>query len=155
MPQMTLCVGCCRVRVTQGRCDTCAAAYGVQKAGDAETYGRPWRRVRDAFLRRFPLCGMRADGQSHAVHSVCVQQRRVTAAQQVDHIKPKRYGGTDGAANLQSLCITCHAAKRRLEERDRSRPSPGGGKGFQQRERTRPGPLTQKIAISKVPQIQI
>ena len=32
-------------------------------------------------------------------------------ATDVDHIKPKRLGGTDARGNLQSLCHECHSRK--------------------------------------------
>jgi 5-methylcytosine-specific restriction protein A len=50
-------------------------------------------------LRNHPLC----------VH--CLAAGITTAAIDVDHIIPKREGGTDHPANLQSLCHSCHSKK--------------------------------------------
>jgi 5-methylcytosine-specific restriction endonuclease McrA len=35
----------------------------------------------------------------------------VTAATEVDHIRPKEEGGTDDDENLQAICGPCHTAK--------------------------------------------
>lgn len=35
----------------------------------------------------------------------------------VDHVIPLEDGGTDDAANLQTLCVRCHGAKTRAEQR--------------------------------------
>lgn len=37
----------------------------------------------------------------------------VTEYHQIDHIVPKREGGTDELSNLQLLCRPCHSAKTR------------------------------------------
>lgn len=41
---------------------------------------------------------------------------RPTVANHVDHITPKRRGGTDVRSNLQSLCHSCHSRKTALED---------------------------------------
>ena len=45
------------------------------------------------------------------VCTVCRDAGRVTPATEVDHIKPRRRGGTDGMDNLQSLCKRHHSQK--------------------------------------------
>lgn len=62
-------------------------------------YGASWRKLRAWFLRRHPLC------------AACEAKGRLTAATVVDHVLPRRFGGTDHPRNLQPLCATCHNAK--------------------------------------------
>lgn len=64
-------------------------------------YDRRWRRLRLMYLRANPLCADPFD--LHANH--------VVAAVHVDHIIPKRNGGTDEWDNLQGLCASCHSHK--------------------------------------------
>lgn len=58
---------------------------------------------------------------------VCVGKREA----QVDHVLPKRMGGTDEISNLQTLCIRCHSQKTYREGRESHQnlhlpPPPGG-----------------------------
>jgi predicted kinase len=49
-----------------------------------------------------------------AAHPLCAEHLRrgqVVMASDVDHIIPKRHGGTDDEANLQALCHACHSRK--------------------------------------------
>ena len=63
-----------------------------------------WRRVRRIVLSSEPLCRM------------CKQQGYVTAATEVDHIKPRDEGGDMwDRANLQPLCRECHENKTRRQ----------------------------------------
>lgn len=64
-------------------------------------YGRPWRRIREAFLRESP---------SNWVCSRCGQLLRCP---QVDHRVPFRGNVQlrDDMSNLQSLCGPCHRVK--------------------------------------------
>ncbi len=48
----------------------------------------------------------------------CLENGRVTVATHVDHKTPKARGGTDGAENLQAICVTCHKAKTDREKND-------------------------------------
>ena len=64
-------------------------------------YGPRWRRARQAFLARHPLCVM------------CAAAGRLEPATVVDHIVPHR-GDTRlfwNKANWQSLCRPCHGVK--------------------------------------------
>lgn len=50
-------------------------------------------------LRSDPLCVL------------CLAEGRTTLATDVDHIVPRREGGSDEASNLQSLCHSHHSQK--------------------------------------------
>lgn len=66
--------------------------------------GRPWRRKRDAIMKRDQyLC------------VPCRAAGRVTAAEEVDHIVPQAEGGTGADDNLQAICVDCHIAKTKAE----------------------------------------
>lgn len=74
-----------------------------RKAIDAERgsaaargYGHRWRKLRLIKLRMDPMCQAEGCGQ---------------VATDVDHIMPKRVGGSDDMDNLQSLCHACHSRK--------------------------------------------
>lgn len=60
----------------------------------ARGYGSRWRKLRLMVLAREPLC--RRCGQP---------------ATDVDHIVPKRHGGSDSMDNLQALCHAHHSMK--------------------------------------------
>jgi len=62
-------------------------------------YDAAWRRIRDTFLARHPLC------------VECTRDGRTTPATDVDHVLPLRRGGTHDHRNLQSLCRPHHSAK--------------------------------------------
>jgi 5-methylcytosine-specific restriction protein A len=68
-------------------------------------YGSEWDKLRLQILKR--------DGYQC---QECKRQGRVTAAQDVDHIKRKKDEGTDDPSNLQSLCRPCHIAKTAAEK---------------------------------------
>ena len=69
-------------------------------------YGRPWRRVRQAFL-------------DHDEHWVCNRCGKLLHCPQVDHRIPFRgnLALRDNQANLQSLCEKCHREKTREDNR--------------------------------------
>ena len=73
----------------------------------ARGYGRRWRRLRLMKLRASPMCQVEG----------CKQ-----AATDVDHIEPKRDGGTDAWDNLQSLCHAHHSRKTATEGRGEAIP---------------------------------
>lgn len=59
-----------------------------------------WKKVRALHLSTNPLC-------RH-----CERIGRLTAANIVDHIKPRQHGGAElDIDNLQSLCLSCHTRK--------------------------------------------
>jgi len=69
-------------------------------------YGAAWERLRARVLAEEPVC--RACG--------------IARATDVDHILPRRRGGTDARDNLQALCHSCHSQKT-------SRSDGGWGRG--------------------------
>ena len=67
--------------------------------------GRPYRRVRDRVKQDQSLCPL------------CEAQGLTVAGEEVDHIVPLSRGGAEqDPANLQHLCVPCHAAKTRREQ---------------------------------------
>ena len=84
----------------QGPCDQHAAeraAVVEQERGSSHDrgYGQAWRKKRARIIERDPVC------------RVCL----VSWSKQVDHVIPKKLGGTDADANLQGICVTCHQEK--------------------------------------------
>jgi AAA domain-containing protein/HNH endonuclease len=74
--------------------------YGQARGSSTQQgYGAIWRRLRREHLRMEPLC------------RTCAGRGRVVLATDVDHVIPRRQGGRDEHANLQSLCHPCHSAK--------------------------------------------
>ena len=69
---------------------------GAQRYADVRLYStKGWRKMRRAVLAKQPMC---ADcGSRRATH--------------VDHIVPRKRGGTEAIENLQGLCPSCHTAK--------------------------------------------
>lgn len=61
-----------------------------------KTYGRAWKRIRDRYVAKHPLCEM------------CLKDGRMTPVEEVHHILPVNRGGTHDEANLMSLCRSCH-----------------------------------------------
>lgn len=77
-------------------------------------YGTAWDKLRAQVLNEEPMC------------RVCLGERSiVTAATQVDHIKPKAKGGTDTRTNLQALCKPCHDRKSAADRGHRVRSTIG------------------------------
>jgi len=96
------------------RCPEHARAYDLQRGSPQERgYTSTWAKVSKSWRLRFPLCGMRRDGQLHPEHSQCVQEGRFTPAECTDHIVSMKNGGAQYAEeNLQSLCLRCNNRKR-------------------------------------------
>lgn len=61
-----------------------------------KTYGRSWKRIRDRYIQKHPLCEM------------CQKEGRLTPADEVHHIVPVSQGGKSTQSNLMSLCHSCH-----------------------------------------------
>lgn len=101
----------CSVKVKHGKCpeherqDRQVETRFQQ--GDT-SYGRPWRRLRDAHVAEHPFCVM------------CEKEGRTTLVEEVDHIQPHRGDRTlmFDPANLQSLCKAHHSAKTLAEVRN-------------------------------------
>mgnify|MGYP003779313017 CR=1 FL=1 len=83
--------------------------YDAQRGTSAKRgYGARWRKIRARKLARDPLCE-----DPYGVHGT---GGAVVEATEVDHIVPKRDGGSDRMENLQSLCKSCHSRKTALED---------------------------------------
>lgn len=68
--------------------------------------GRPWRRRREAVMKR-----------DHYLCQPCKRQGRVKEGTEVDHIVNVAEGGTDDDVNLQTICSDCHQVKTQAEAR--------------------------------------
>lgn len=99
--------GRCPGLVRDGVCSVCGAVRTMGRreqdkdrgTANQRGYDARWRKLRLMYLRAHPLC------------VVCARENRVTEATDVDHIIPKRDGGTDEESNLQSMCHSCHSRK--------------------------------------------
>lgn len=83
------------------------APTGDRKSSTERGYGSRWRKARETYLRKHPLC---VD---------CERLGRTTPATVVDHIVPHRRDQELfwDKANWQSLCKRCHDShKQRLEK---------------------------------------
>lgn len=99
----------CGVLTTKGRCPTHKAELDArikdkQRAHDQERdspskrgYGRHWQKVRLAVLNDEPLCRF------------CLEQKRTTAATEVDHIDGNP--SNNARENLRPLCHSCHSRR--------------------------------------------
>lgn len=95
----------CDALVERGKCPTHARESERARGTSSERgYDSLWQRVRAQQLAVEPLC-------RH-----CLAVDRVTAAREVDHMKPLANGGERlDPVNLQSLCKPCHSKKTRSE----------------------------------------
>lgn len=82
------------------------AEYDRRRGSPASRgYGPKWRQLRRWYLKRHPLC---ADPFN--------EHMLPTMATVVDHIVPRRQGGSDDLKNLQPLCAGCHNKKTAIED---------------------------------------
>lgn len=88
----------CGVRVPVGA-GCCAEHRERRPSASAQGYGVNWRRLRQS-VARAPCA------QCHKPHEPSFH---------LDHIVPKRDGGTNSVHNLQWLCASCHARKTRTQ----------------------------------------
>ena len=75
-----------------------------RSASSRRGYGRRWRRLRSWYLSAHPLCVQ------------YVRDGELRPATEVDHIVPRRLGGTDEVENLQGLCKRHHSQKTARED---------------------------------------
>lgn len=61
-----------------------------------KTYGRAWKRIRDRYVAKHPLC------------ELCLEKGRMTPVEEVHHILSIDRGGTHDEANLMSMCRSFH-----------------------------------------------
>lgn len=64
----------------------------------AKRYGRAWKRIRDRYVAKNPLC------------EECKRNGKLTPVQEVHHILPLSRGGTHDESNLMSVCTPCHSS---------------------------------------------
>ncbi len=100
----------------QARCPQHTKAKEQARGSSTERgFNYLWQQFRLTWLQRFPLCGMRADGQVHTEHSVCAQQNRTTIATCIDHSdghsRPDDRETFMQPERLESMCGTCHRIK--------------------------------------------
>lgn len=83
--------------------------YDAQRGTSAERgYDARWCRLRKMFLAQHPLCA-----DPYGAHA---ERGELMPATEVDHIQPRRDGGSDDWDNLQSLCKPCHSRKTATED---------------------------------------
>ena len=76
------------------------------RGGDKFYQSVAWKRCRKQFLENNPLC------------VECKKEGRPIEARVVDHIVPRKDGGSDfSQTNLQSMCVKHHAIKSAKEKR--------------------------------------
>lgn len=106
--------GRCSELVEHGRCKR-HQRQQEQRRGSAASRGYDWRWTQFSrrWLARWPLCGMRADGQLHAENSRCVRAGIVTQAQCTNHIDGHSRADDRetfmNADRLESLCLACNS----------------------------------------------
>lgn len=86
--------------------------YDKQRGSSAKRgYGGTWQKLRTIVLNKKPLCA-----DPYGIHE---QSGRIELATEVDHIIPKRDGGTNEMKNLQPLCKSCHSRKTVIDTKRR------------------------------------
>lgn len=106
--------GCPEPVKRAGPCPTHARQQDLRRgSARARGYDSRWEARAAAFKKRYPLCGMRPNGQA-PVMSRCHEQGIATPVYQVDHVVPHRGDQRlfwDIEGNCQSLCQQCGARK--------------------------------------------
>lgn len=74
----------------------------------ARGYGRAWQKLRLEVLKAMPVCPCGVP------------------ATEVDHVVPRRQGGTDHPSNLGARCRSCHSRKTALTDGRWGRRTPRG-----------------------------
>ena len=121
MSLIRMCLQCREPAIARGLCETHLkrpkyTPLGPPRTGKAkhrkkQPYDETWRRISRAFLAENPVC------------AACKSEGRMTPAQIVDHILPRKYFPELAyeRTNLQSLCQqrphSCHQRKTALEQR--------------------------------------
>jgi 5-methylcytosine-specific restriction protein A len=104
------CLDCGRLTANKSRCDSHQAAYAARQeqlrgSSTARGYTSSWRRTAAQMIARHKaLYGDWCPGYLTPGH--------VSGDLTVDHIVPKKKGGTDSAANLRVLCRSCNSRKK-------------------------------------------
>lgn len=78
--------------------DSSAVAMSIDRVRGRKGHDLRYRR-----LRNHPLC------------AECYKRGRVTETEEIDHIIPLAFGGTDTEDNVQGLCVPCHTFKSAVE----------------------------------------
>ena len=95
-----------------------------RRSAQERGYSKRWARASQAFLARYPNCGMRPNFKP-AVMSRCYDEDRLTRATLTDHVEPHRGDPVkfwDALNNWQALCRDCHAIKTAHEDGGSARP---------------------------------
>ncbi len=126
----------CRQLVTGRRCQTCTRQADARRGSAHDRgYTARWTRFSKLWRQRFPLCGMRADGQRYAEHSRCVQAGLTRRAECVDHIDGHSRADDRetfyDSSRLQSLCLDCNRVKAIEHEGGFGRSQTGAANGLE------------------------
>jgi len=100
------CAICGRLITTGNRC-----ARHRRPTAAVRGYDREWAALARGWLRQYPWCGQRVDGELHGDHSECARRGLQVPARVVDHIRPLPAGPRLDVFNLQSLCYRCNRRK--------------------------------------------
>ena len=94
--------------------------YGRDRATIKRRYGKNWKIIRDAYVKKHPFC------------ELCFQKGVLVPVEEVHHILPLAEGGANDNDNLISLCKSCHS---RIHAKRGDRWHGGKEYGYGKRER--------------------